>query len=141
MAKSFKDWGRGAAIYRRFVLQKTLIEKYFPCFRCSFKNRHLSCLGKITPSEGCAAYSVRIDYAVGGLPEVRILWPKIPVNRAIHMYRNGTLCLYYPPETPWKFTSNIHETIIPWTAEWLVFYELFLLKPVWLGKEAPHRLA
>lgn len=138
MAIPIKDWGKGAATYHRFVMQKTLVERNFPCFACSFTNRRLTCIGKITPAEGCRTYAVRIDYCSGGIPEVRITSPRIDWNKDIHMYRNGTLCLYYPPETPWKHTRNLHETIMPWTAEWLVFYELYLLKGVWLGKSVPH---
>ena len=54
------------------------------------------------------------------------------------MYANGTLCLYKPTDDPWKPSDNIHEKIIPWTAEWLVFYELYLMCGKWLGPEAPH---
>jgi len=138
MATPLRDWGKGVATYRRFVMQKALVEKHFPCFECCFKKRRLTCVGQITPAEGCATYTVQIEYRSGGIPEVRILDPKVSWDKDIHMYRNGALCLYYPPETPWKHTSNLHETIIPWTAEWLVFYELYLLKGAWLGKSAPH---
>ncbi len=32
----------------------------------------------------------------------------------------------------------IDDTIIPWTAEWLVFYELWKDTGTWQGAEAPH---
>jgi hypothetical protein len=32
----------------------------------------------------------------------------------------------------------IHEKIIPWTAEWLVYYEIFKRTGQWIGPEAPH---
>jgi hypothetical protein len=32
----------------------------------------------------------------------------------------------------------LHETIIPWTAEWLVSYELYLTTGKWLGSSAVH---
>ena len=43
------------------------------------------------------------------------------------MYDNGALCLYKPAETPWKLSDNLQKKIIPWAAEWLVFYELYLM--------------
>lgn len=138
METHFKSWGSGARTYSNFVLQKLLVEKHFPLFKCRFANRRLTCVGSITPAEDCSKYTIEISYLCGGIPEVRILYPRIEWNNEIHMYRNGTLCLYFPPETPWGRTSKLHQTIIPWTAEWLVFYELFLLKGVWLGKAAPH---
>jgi hypothetical protein len=48
------------------------------------------------------------------------------------------LCLFDPRERSWSNRDNLHETIIPWTAEWLVYYELFLISGVWHGPEAPH---
>lgn len=130
--------GRSAASYRHFVMQKMLIERNFPCFDCSFDRRKLRCLGEITPAEGCDHYRIRIDYTPGGIPKVRILKPHIEPKEAIHMYKDGRLCLYYPPDTPWQNNDNIHQKIIPWTAEWLVYYELFLLHGKWLGPEIPH---
>jgi hypothetical protein len=124
--------------YRRFVIQKTLIEKHFPCFTCKLRRGHLKCEGRITPSEGCATYRVAISYEQGGVPKVVIKEPHITPSPSIHMYRNGALCLYQPIEDPWKPADNIHQKIIPWTAEWLVFYELFLICGKWLGPEAPH---
>ena len=64
--------------------------------------------------------------------------PQISPSASRHMYGNGALCLYKPTEHPWKSSDNIHEKIIPWTAEWLVFYELYLMCGKWLGPEAEH---
>jgi hypothetical protein len=62
--------------------------------------------------------------------------PKLQNCHAIHMYSDGSLCLYDWREQSWQNKWHLHETIIPWTAEWLVFYELFLLTGVWHGKSA-----
>ncbi len=123
---------------RRFVIQRNLVEKFFPCFNCRSSHRLLKCEGLITPSIGCATYRIQISYAQAGIPEVRIKDPQITPSATIHMYRNGRLCLYNPEETPWKSSDNLHEKSIPWAAEWLVFYELYLLCGKWLGPEAPH---
>ncbi|MCB1100464.1 MAG: hypothetical protein KDN22_33175 [Verrucomicrobiae bacterium] len=131
--------GRGAADYRHFVMQKALIQKHFECFHCEFNSRKLTCTGEITPAEGCDPYTIRIDYSPGMTPKVWVLRPKIKPRPEIHMYREGCLCLYHPPEDPWLRTDNIHEKIIPWTAEWLVYYELYLLHGKWLAPEAPHK--
>jgi len=127
-----------AADYRRFVVQKLLIEKYFPCFTCRLSRRRLRCDGLITPSEHCDTYRIAISYEQDGIPKVRIKEPEIAPSPAIHMYSNGNLCLYKPADDPWTARDNIHEKIIPWTAEWLVFYELYRICGKWLGPEAPH---
>jgi len=129
-----------ATEYRRFVIQKALIEKYFPCFRCRLSRRRLDRDGLITPSLHCDTYRIGISYKQDGIPKVRIKEPQITPSGKIHMYRNGTLCLYEPAESPWTPGDNIHEKIIPWTAEWLVFYELYRIHGKWLGPEAPHGL-
>jgi hypothetical protein len=54
------------------------------------------------------------------------------------MYKEGNLCLYDWREMPWRTEMKIHETIIPWTAEWLVFYEIWKLTGSWLGAESSH---
>lgn len=131
------------ARYSHFVAQKILVERHFPCFKCDLHLGNLVCRGTITPSEGCASYEIQINHQKGGLPYVRIRKPIIPEESwgKVHVYPNGNLCLYDPRERPWKWTDNLHETIIPWTAEWLVFYELFLVGGKWLGPEAKHGTA
>lgn len=125
-----------ATEYRHFVLQKHLVEKHFTCFRCTLHRNVLECAGEITPSVHCDTYKIAIRYPLNGIPRVKIRRPEI--SKPVHMYRDGSLCLYDYREQPWSTADNIHETIIPWTAEWLVFYELYLLCGKWLGPEAPH---
>ena len=119
-------------------MQKLLIEKHFPAFRCCLKHGKLECTGDIKPSERSDAYTVRLNYDEWGLPEVRILKPHIAPLSKIHMYRDGRLCLYHPPTQPWSGSDELHKTIIPWIAEWLVYYELYLIEGKWLGPEMPH---
>lgn len=127
-----------SAEYGRFVLQKQLVEKYFPCFHCRFLNRRLTCKGQITPSEDCDTYTISISYPFEGVPRVWVTHPQVSPSTRTHVYRNGDLCLYEPRESPWGRLDNIHQKIIPWMAEWLVFYELYLISGKWLGPEAPH---
>src|SRR6476469_3557994 len=102
----------------------------------------------LTPARGMR----RLNNAFGRvrhLPNCNLVRPKRCAARenqgaanysasAIHMYDNGVLCLYKTAETPLKLSDNIHEKIIPWTAEWFVFYELYLMCGKWLEPEAPH---
>jgi hypothetical protein len=44
-----------------------------------------------------------------------------------------SLCLYDPRTKDWKPSRSIAETIIPWTAEWLFFYEGWLIDGHWAG--------
>jgi hypothetical protein len=121
-----------------FAMQILHINKYFPFLKCSLKNSHLRCVGKIRPNDGCDEYKIRIEYPKRSIPKVYIDSPKIIPSSAIHTYDDGRLCLYYPKDNPWSGTNHLHETIIPWTAEWLVYYELFKIHGIWYGPEAPH---
>lgn len=59
---------------------------------------------------------------------------------APHRYPDGTLCLFYPKDRSWGPRLLLADTIIPWAAEWLMFYELWQDTGVFLGQEAPHPL-
>jgi len=125
--------------YKLNCLQKLNIERTYPCFSCKARTDRLECVGRINPDpdddEG-ASYKIKIVYR--RVPKVWVISPKIDYNADIHMYRDGSLCLYYPEDFRWSDKSNIHDTILPWTAEWLVFYERYLNSGNWEGPEAPH---
>jgi hypothetical protein len=121
-----------------FVKQKQLIERNFTCFKCNADRFGMGCTGYIQPYKDSTSYKVQIKYSCKGAPKVFIKHPKIKTDHRIHRYSDESLCLYYPLKDPWKSKKNIHETIIPWTAEWLVYYELFLITEKWHGPEQPH---
>jgi hypothetical protein len=121
-----------------FIKQKRLIEKHYTCFKCSVDRFGMSCTGYIQLYEDSPTYKVQIMYSSKGAPKVFIKDPEIKTDHRIHRYADESLCLYYPLEDPWKPQNNIHDTIIPWTAEWLVYYELFLVTEKWHGPQQPH---
>jgi len=98
----------------------------------------LHCNGKIIPFKGCTSYSIRISYKMGHIPDVYIINPQIQPRAEYHMYADGKLCLYDWREMPWRAHMDLHETIIPWTSEWIVFYELWCLTGKWLGAASMH---
>lgn len=123
---------------KHLALQELLMRKHFPCFKCSLRKGTLVCVGEITPCAECSTYKVRISLDRGMTPKVRVIEPDIEPSRKIHMYSSGHLCLFKPEDQPWMDTDCLHEKIVPWTAEWLVYYELYLITGEWLGPEASH---
>ena len=123
---------------QHFLLESLRIVKYFPFMNCTIHRNQLLCRGSISPSEGCDTYDLNISYSMGGIPSVRITNPHIPPRAEYHMYKEGNLCLYDWREMPWSANMKVHETIIPWTAEWLVFYELWCLTGTWIGAASRH---
>lgn len=128
----------GANKYRKIVSEQVLLRQKFPFLNPRISGLALTCRGRIRPTEFSPDYRVEIYYAPWDSPEVRVIHPKITFIEGAHMYRNDTLCLFDWREQPWENTLHLHETIVPWTAEWLLFYEIWLLTGKWLGKSAVH---
>jgi hypothetical protein len=127
-----------AGQYRKLIIEKILLSTAFPFLNCRIKGPKLLCRGRLQPTKFSPRYRVELEYSAWSPPDVRVVEPTIQYTRGIHMYKNGTLCLYDWRAQPWQKTSHLHDTVIPWMAEWLVFYELWLLTGKWNGKSAPH---
>jgi hypothetical protein len=124
--------------YRKVVTEKVLIRDKFPFLHSRISGLELTCRGRIQPTEQSLSYRVEIRYAPWNSPEVKVIEPRLIFTPGTHMYHDDTLCLHDWREQPWQRKWHLHETIIPWTAEWLIFYELWLLTGRWHGKSAPH---
>jgi len=88
--------------------------------------------GLLQPRQLSQKYQVEIRYDRRSSPDVRVITPALR-PKAPHIYQNETLCLFYPTENPWRKDMLIATTILPWTALWLYYYELWLDTGKWLG--------
>lgn len=107
-------------------------------------------------------YKVQVTYwlglTLGGCdlfnfgPEVRVLEPDIAVGvrhgiiGLPHTYHSDgpfpLLCLFDPAAEDWHPSILLSETIVPWTAQWLGFLELWKATGKWTGPERhPERRA
>ncbi len=95
--------------------------------------------GTLRPDGRSPEYRVKLEYRLGTAPKVWVLNPEID-KAAPHRYDDLSLCLYYPRHGEWNPGMFLAETIVPWAAQWLFFYEAWLVDPDgrWLGPEAPH---
>jgi hypothetical protein len=50
-----------------------------------------------------------------------------------HLYKGDFLCLYLPNSGEWNGQMFLARTIIPWTSEWLLHYEIWLATGEWHG--------
>jgi hypothetical protein len=57
-------------------------------------------------------------------------------KRAEHRFTDNSLCLYWGRRNDWTPDMALRDTIIPWTAEWLFYYELWLETGRWLGSSS-----
>lgn len=98
--------------------------------------------GYLQPHNNSPQYLIKIAYPFDGSysksPSVWVIRPAISEN-APHRYPDKSLCLYFPKDHSWTPYFFISKTIIPWSALWLAFYEIWLDTDVWYGPEAPHK--
>ncbi|MDR3404777.1 MAG: hypothetical protein P4L99_19895 [Chthoniobacter sp.] len=124
--------------YQKCVLEKLLLRRHFPQFDVKLVGNRLTARGTMTTEQNGSKYVIQLGLQPRNDPTVRILRPDIPVDQKVHIHSSGNLRLFDWREQKWQKGWHLHETIIPWTAEWLMFYELYLLTGKWLGKSAEH---
>jgi len=124
--------------YAYLTFQAKLIKKHFQFLTCKIEYNVLKCKGWLQPDDCINRYQVLIEYVLGKEPKTTILSPDILPNRTIHMYRDHSLCLLYPPDLKWTEQTKVYEYTIPWISEWIVYYEIYLLNGNhWEGRESP----
>ena len=124
----------------RLFDQKISLKATYPSSMCEIKGDTLFWYGKIRPSPLSREYCVLIKFKMWKSPSVWILGdelqkldsPEFPHRYQIDKENQMVeICLYrYREFTTYKFLSK---TIVPWTVEWLYFYELWLATGEWYG--------
>ncbi|MEX2336633.1 MAG: hypothetical protein WD555_05125 [Fulvivirga sp.] len=121
-------------------VEKKLVEKNYKFLDCRIDKGILYCYGEYQPTSESNNYSYRIKYDPLDKPKVKVISPFIEYNDDIHMFpKDKTLCLYHKTDLTWDTTYHLYDTIIPWTHEWFVFYELYQFIGEWLHPFVPHR--
>ena len=94
------------------------------------------------PLPGMRRYRVRVTYRDGQYPRAEILEPR-PTRRSEGEPIPHTLgqdhvpCLFTPAHGDWRSTMLLGNTILPWLAEWLIFYEGWRITGTWHGNGLP----
>ncbi len=80
---------------------------------------------------------MRVSYRLGSVPEVEVLQPRLqglsngsPIP---HVYPGNRPCVYLPRSGEWNPSMFIGDTIVPWVALWLYYYEMWHATGQWLG--------
>ena len=113
------------------------MRQLFPDFTFDWKKGTSTWRGWLQPRPDEQKYRVCITYRNGDKPRVKIIRPEL-APKTPHLYAGEYLCLYYPADRTWHSGLYVATTIVPMTAEWLLFYELWLQTGTWWGPEAPH---
>lgn len=120
--------------------QKVALCKLFPQSTCIISKGKLVCKSIVRPTHLSREYNVEIRYSISNGPEVYVFGDELqklddkdfPHNYGVDIERKRVkLCLYRFQE----FSSDklLSDTIIPWTIEWLYYYEIWLATGEWQG--------
>lgn len=96
--------------------------------------------GMLQPSELSLNYDIRIEYNIGEHPDVYVIKPKPlllakDATKLPHVYDHEKqhICIYHRRMNEWNDRKMIAKTIIPWTSEWLLHYEIWVVTGIWHG--------
>ncbi|OYU79260.1 MAG: hypothetical protein CFE23_14830 [Flavobacterium sp. BFFFF1] len=130
---------RGIKKHLAIRVEMKLLKNNFPFLKFQIREGKLICYGSCQPTDLSPIFNYRIEWAPGLNPKVFVISPQIEYDDDIHMYSDKSLCLYYPKDFIYDFKSHIHDTIVPWTHEWFLFYELYQIKGKWLHPYVDHK--
>lgn len=118
---------------RSVAQQGFALRARFPASEIALRRDRLCWTGALQPTPLSRTYQVRVGYALGQMPLVRVVSPLIsrPGEQLPHTWQDGSLCLHESSE--WSSRMAIADTIVPWAAEWLLFYEIWLATGSWEG--------
>jgi hypothetical protein len=122
--------------------QIAAMRRAWPAFKCCRLEEQVIWVGPLQPAEWTSTHTVELHFWArrreeAGGASVRVLRPILKVTdtelSSVHMYRDGQLCLFNPNRKEWNAGQSVADTIVPWTSEWLYFYEVWLRTGSWLG--------
>lgn len=124
------------AILKREI---ALLEEHYNFLSMEISNGALYCYGEFKPTDYSITYRYRVKYNPLKSPSVTVRDPMIAYHDDIHMYpKDDSLCLYHKSDLVWTTHDHLYNTIIPWTHEWFVYYELYQITGKWEHPFVPH---
>lgn len=134
---------------KNVAIQLLNLKSKYDCLDCKLGMGNLIWKQRVRPSELSRAYDITVKYN-GITPEVYLYNQGIMTKKdkyIPHCYRRHynnkddeyvKVCLYYPKYQEWSRDMFLADTIIPWTIDWLYFYELWRITGKWLGGGIEH---
>jgi hypothetical protein len=120
-----------------------LLKKLYPQGRLISSHPGLIWECEFRPNPLSQPYKIRLVYRNNEKPQIYVTSGKLgrgKLSKLPHVYSSDeqSLCLHYPSEKSWTPAINIADTIIPWAAEWLYHYEIWLVTGEWNGGGTVH---
>lgn len=117
------------------VAQQALgLRGVFPDRPASVQAGRLKWTGVLTPTPLSREYTITVTYSQRTRPRVVVVDPalrSVTDGDIPHLYRDGSICLHDTHQ--WNSSMLLVDTVIPWTSEWLYFYELWAATGTWFG--------
>ena len=94
---------------------------------------------ELRPTVISKRYSIKIEFNKYDGVKVYVINEvlKVATNRKklphVYSHSQQRLCLYSPSKNEWNREKLLVSTIIPWTIDWLFYYELWLADGQWFG--------
>jgi hypothetical protein len=113
-----------------------------PGARASYRGQELNFHAGIAPGNFGRLYRCLLRVLPDGArPDMIVVEPDLALlagrRKIPHTYAykgKGTcLCLWWPKKRDWVPQMKFADTLIPWTAEWLYYFEIWLKTGEWAG--------
>lgn len=136
MSKNFFKFKRHSLALQRAKIKQDWPEGVFT--NVSYKK--FVWLVKIKPTNISRSYDIRLECEINRPPRVYLYGEnlkKLECSDFPHNYGRDLnkyevrLCLALPKE--FNYGMFVSDTIIPWTVEWLFYYEIWLYSGIWYG--------
>lgn len=118
--------------------QAFALRHVFPDSVVHLRRGRLVWKGSLVPTDASGTYEVDlIANSPRSTPQVWVREPSLRPSddgRLPHIHKGGNLCLNTIGQ--WSSRMLFVDSVIPWTSEWLMYYELWRATDVWFGDGA-----
>lgn len=120
------------------VRQASEIKKHYPQTVWKCKRGAIEVILTLKPTTTSITYTIKLCAKQHSTTvDIFVIEPKINFfengKKVPHLYPNGSLCLFYPPNNEFHYKNLWCETLVPWTSLWLFYYEVWKETGEWLG--------
>lgn len=118
-------------------IQMAALKAKIPECDLYLNKNYLRARGLIKPTARSCWYSYEVKYRFREEIKIFIRDPLIKTElngkKAEHLYKDGSLCLFFPKAKEFNSKNLIVDNIVPWISLWLFFYEVWLVTGDWKG--------
>jgi hypothetical protein len=108
-----------------------------PDFKVNSTFNSVSVKGWSRPTLRSVIYRYEMTYVLSERPAIKIVDPVLEkfegADKLPHVHEGDELCLFYPFYHEFTHRELLTDTVIPWIALWIYYYEKWVVSGKWLG--------